>query len=172
VRERLSAENVEHGNIKLLHFADMRYAGQAYEIRIPFDESESSGSLADKLRGAITAFHVSHKDLYGYSYQGTELIELVNLGVTGLGVLKRPQLPERAKGDANPQAAFKRNASVYFYQAKKVLECPVYNRDALQAGNVIQGPAIVEQYDSTTVVDVGWQGKMDRWGNITLDKIS
>jgi N-methylhydantoinase A len=74
----------------------MRYAGQAYEIRVPFDEGEQPRPLADRLRGAIAAFHVSHKDLYGYSYEGTELIELVNLGVTGLGLLRRPQLPEGA----------------------------------------------------------------------------
>ena len=172
VRERLGEENVERDNIRLLHFADMRYAGQAYEIRIQFDESDPSRSLADKLRGAITTFHGSHKDLYGYSYEGIELIELVNLGVTGLGVLKRPQLPERGKGGADPKAAFKQNASVYLYQAQKVVECPVFQREALQAGNIIKGPAIIEQYDSTTVVDIGWTGTMDRWGNITLDKVS
>jgi N-methylhydantoinase A len=61
---------------------------------------------------------------------------------------------------------------VYFYKAHDVLECPIYSRDTLQAGNLIPGPAIIEQYDSTTVVDLGWQGQMDRWGNITLEKIS
>jgi N-methylhydantoinase A/oxoprolinase/acetone carboxylase beta subunit len=41
----------------------------------------------------------------------------------------------------------------------------------LQAGNVIAGPAIIEQYDATTVVDMGWQGQVDRWGNVVLEKI-
>ena len=171
VRARLDQEGVGPQDVRLLHFADMRYAGQAYEIRVPFDEGQPQRPLAEMLRGAIAAFHVSHKDLYGYSYEGTELIELVNLGVTGLGLLKRPQLPERRQGGTSPQAALKARTPVYFSQARDAVECPIYSWAALQAGNVIPGPAIIEQYDSTTVVDVGWRAEMDRWGNMALAKI-
>ena len=167
---RLNEEGVRRQNVRLLHFADMRYAGQAYEIRVPFAEGQGR-PLEDVLRDAIAAFHVSHKDLYGYSYEGVEMIELVNLGVTGFGLLRRPQLPERRHAGKSPQPALKTHTRVYFSQAHDAVECPVYNRDELCAGNVISGPAIIEQYDSTTVIDIGWQGQMDRWGNIALSKI-
>jgi N-methylhydantoinase A len=171
VRARLNQEGVAPQNVRLLHFADMRYAGQAYEIRVPFDEGPPQRPLAEMLRVGIAAFHLSHKDLYGYSYEGAELIELVNLGVTGLGLLKRPRLPERRQGDASPQAALKARTPVHFSQARDAVECPIYSWAALQAGNIIQGPAIIEQYDSTTVVEVGWQAEMDQWGNLALAKI-
>jgi N-methylhydantoinase A len=166
---RLNEESVKPQNVRLLHFADMRYAGQAYEIRVPFAEHQKR-PLGDTLREAIAAFHAGHKDLYGYSYEGVEMIELVNLGVTGFGLLKRPQLPERREGDRSPQAALKGQTRVYLSQAGDAVECPVYDRDGLLAGNVIRGPAIIEQYDSTTVIDIGWQGHMERCGNLTLSK--
>lgn len=171
IRTRLTEEGIRTEATQLRHFVDMRYAGQAYEIRVPLPIVQDAHSLEGRIRAAIAVFHTSHKDLYGYSYEGKELIELVNLGVTGLGLLPRPRVPELSAGGPNPQAACREQTTVYFPQTRAVVDCPVYTRAALQAGNVIAGPAIIEQYDSTTVVDMGWQGQVDRWGNLVLGKI-
>ncbi len=91
VSERLQGEGFGLEGMVVQHFVDMRYAGQAYEIRIPLPAD--AAPIATRLRAALDSFHHSHKDLYGYSYLGKQLVELVNVGVTGLGLLKRPQVP-------------------------------------------------------------------------------
>ena len=134
-------------------------------------ERTGSGSLpTESLHKSIADFHVSHKDLYGYSYEGIELVELVNVGVTGLGLLKRPQIPALEKSDASPKAALKEETDVFFPQTGGTMRCPVYSRSKLNAGSEITGPAIVEQYDSTTVVNPGWRGRVDEWGSLILSK--
>jgi N-methylhydantoinase A len=170
ITARLGEEGITSEAIKLEQFADLRYAGQAYEIRVPLVTSSANSSLETRFQQAIMTFHASHKDLYGYSYQGKELIELVNLGVTGLGLLSRPRVPELPVGGPDSQAALAERTHVYFSQARDFVDCPVYNRSALRAANVVTGPAIVAQYDATTVVDLGWQGQVDRWGTLVLTK--
>lgn len=168
VRTRLAAEGFTTAGMVLQHFVDMRYGGQAYEIRVPI--SATAADLAGRLRRAIESFHVSHKDLYGCSYEGKQLVELVNVGVTGLGLLKRPQIPATQVAGADASAARRGRAAVHFPQEKGIVECPVYDRGRLRAGNEIAGPAIVEQYDSTTVVNPGWRGRLDPWGTLVLTK--
>lgn len=168
VTERLVGEGFGPDTIDLTHFVDMRYGGQAYEIRVPLNASgdEKSALLSD----AITAFHISHKDLYGYSYEGREPVELVNVGVTGLGLLQRPKIPVAEPGDKSPETALRRTTEVYFPQSRGKVSCPIYVRAKLRSGNVIAGPAIVEQYDSTTVINPEWHGRLDEWGSLVLTK--
>ena len=170
VTERLAAEGFKDDGIQLQHFFDMRYGGQAYEIRIPLERT-GGGKLSKKaLQKSIADFHVSHKDLYGYSYEGIELVELVNVGVTGFGLLKRPQIPALEKSGKSPDAALKEEADVFFPQTGGTMKSPVYSRSKLNAGSEVMGPAIVEQYDSTTVVNPGWLGRVDEWGSLILSK--
>ena len=167
---RLTTEGFEGAGIELQHFVDMRYGGQAYEIRIPLSRTGGGSLPREALQESIANFHISHRDLYGYSYEGIELVELVNVGVTGLGLLKRPQIPELQKADASPEAALKEETDVFFPQSGGTMKCPVYMRSKLGAGSEIKGPAIVEQYDSTTVVNPGWTGRVDEWGTLILRK--
>jgi N-methylhydantoinase A len=165
VRERLAEEGFAADGMRLDAFADLRYAGQAYEIRVPLDGG--AVSHADAVAAAIARFHASHHDLYGYSYEGRELVELVNVGVTGLGVLSRPALPE-IPSRTGPSLEPVESAKAYFPGAGAFLECAIHERTALRAGDAIAGPAIVEQYDSTTVIDPGWHATVDRFGNMNL----
>jgi N-methylhydantoinase A len=168
VTERLVGEGFGPDTIDLTHFVDMRYGGQAYEIRVPLNASGDEKSA--RLSEAITAFHISHKDLYGYSYEGREPVELVNIGVTGLGLLRRPKIPIAEPGDKSPETALRTTTEVYFPQSRGKVSCPVYVRAKLRSGNVIAGPAIVEQYDSTTVINPEWHGRLDEWGSLVLTK--
>lgn len=168
VAERLGEEGFAGDTITLQHFADMRYGGQAYEIRVPLARGSAKELDPGSVTQAISAFHVAHRDLYGYSYEGREPVELVNVGVTGLGLLKRPDLPPAELGSPDPKAALRTETDVYFPRAGGRLRCPVYVRERLQPGAEIEGPAIVEQYDSTTVVNPGWHGRVDEWGTLVL----
>ena len=168
VAARLEDEGLLTQETRLDHFVDMRYAGQAYEIRIPLSINSATAGIQDHIQQAITRFHASHKDLYGYSYAGKELVELVNVGVTGLGLLKRPHVPQAQPAGTNPEHARTGQTAVYF--SKSTLDTPVYDRSALQTGNELSGPAIIQQYDATTVVEPGWSGRVDQWGTLRLER--
>lgn len=168
VAERLGTEGFRRETMHLEHFLDLRYGGQAYEVRVPL--APGGATPAARVRAAIAAFHAAHQDLYGYSYEGREPVELVNVGVTGLGLLARPQVPALDAGESSAAHAQRTTASVWFAQQRGEMDCPVYVRDQLRAGNTLEGPAIVEQYDSTTVVNPGWHGRMDEWGSLVLSK--
>ena len=170
VTARLEEEGLLTQGTQLHHFVDMRYAGQAYEIRVPLPPRAETEPIQSHIQQALTTFHHSHNDLYGYSYAGKELVELVNVGVTGLGLLKRPHVPEVQTTNTNPEQALTGRTHVYFAQDKSRVNCPVYDRAALQAGNEIAGPAIIQQYDSTTVVEPGWSSSVDPWGTLLLNK--
>ena len=168
VTARLEDEGLLTQATRLNHFVDMRYAGQAYEIRIPLSIDSATSEIQTHIQRAITKFHASHKDLYGYSYAGKELVELVNVGVTGLGLLKRPHVPQAQPAGKSPEQARTGQTAVYF--SKSTLDTPVYDRSALQAGNELSGPAIIQQYDATTVVEPGWSGRVDQWGTLRLER--
>ena len=168
VTARLEDEGLLTQATRLNHFVDMRYAGQAYEIRVPVSIDSATADIQAHIQQAITTFHASHKDLYGYSYAGKELVELVNVGVTGLGLLKRPHVPQAQPAGESPEHARTGQTAVYF--SKSTLDTPVYDRSALQTGNELSGPAIIQQYDSTTVVEPGWSGRVDQWGTLRLER--
>ena len=168
VTARLEDEGLLTQATRLNHFVDMRYAGQAYEIRVPVSIDSATSDIQAHIQQAITTFHASHKDLYGYSYAGKELVELVNVGVTGLGLLKRPHVPQAQPAGESPEHARTGQTAVYF--SKSTLDTPVYDRSALQTGNELSGPAIIQQYDSTTVVEPGWSGRVDQWGTLRLER--
>jgi len=168
VKENLFSEGFNSDNIELQHFVDMRYGGQAYEVRLPFLNDTSS--TEDKLQQAISDFHSSHQDLYGYSYEGRELVELVNVGVTGLGLLERPKIRKQKIAGKSPVQAMRGKSQVYFPQTQGRVECPIFSRELLVAGNEIIGPAIIEQYDSTTVLNPDWVARLDEWGCLVLSR--
>lgn len=173
VRIRLEEEGLRTRGTQLRQFVDMRYAGQAYEIRIPLPDAADATTAAgvrERVVQAIETFHDSHKDLYGYAYAGKELVEVVNVGVTGLGLIERPNVPEAQPGGSDPVSACTGRTQVYFPQGRDRLDCPVYDRASLRAGNLVRGPAIIQQYDSTTVVEPDWQAVVDGWGTLRLDK--
>ena len=168
VTARLEDEGLLTQATRLDHFVDMRYAGQAYEIRVPLAIDPATPDIQTHIQRAIVAFHASHKDRYGYSYAGKELVELVNLGVTGLGLLTRPHVPQAQPAGTSPEHARTGQTAVYF--SKSTLDTPVYDRSALQTGNELSGPAIIQQYDATTVVEPGWSGRVDQWGTLRLER--
>ena len=168
VTARLEDEGLLTQATRLDHFVDMRYAGQAYEIRVPLAIDRATPDIQTHIQRAIVAFHASHKDRYGYSYAGKELVELVNVGVTGLGLLTRPHVPQAQPAGKSPEPARTGQTAVYF--SKSTLDTPVYDRSALQTGNELSGPAIIQQYDATTVVEPGWSGRVDQWGTLRLER--
>jgi N-methylhydantoinase A len=143
---------------------DARYIGQAYELPIqtvrPFNE--------DALREIKGQFHLAHKSIYGYSSEDEE-VEIVNLRVVGRGITSKPTFPKKPKGRReNPREATTSSRLVHLNEEKNGEECPIYNREKLHCGDMLRGPAIVEQYDSTTVIFPKWTCEVDEYGNLRL----
>jgi N-methylhydantoinase A len=157
----LMRDGIEASRIRLVREADIRYAGQSMEVRVTAPGGAVDGSF---LAGLIGAFNAAHLKTFGYHYAGQQKIELVNLCVSGFGVIERPQMPKLAARDGKPAAKSRR--AVYFGSAFQ--ETPVYDRASLPSGGRIDGPAVVEEFGSTTVVFPGQHLEVDPHGILLI----
>jgi N-methylhydantoinase A len=129
-------------------YVDMRYVGQSWKLRIPITDRDLQRI---DLRGVKRSFDVQHNRAYGYSCPD-EPAEVVNVGVLAIGDLPRLHLKTVGQGSKSPGEAKKGERPVYFQEEGKFIQTPVFNRYLLRAKNFINGPAIIEEMDSTTVI--------------------
>jgi N-methylhydantoinase A len=149
-RGSLAEQGVETERIALLRSVEARYLGEAHELSL-----EVAGAF-DPV-AAAAAFHDAHERAYGYAYRSGEVIEFVNWKVTGLGLIDRPSLELAVPtGVGSGEPAGTRGGYT------------VYRREGLPAGFSASGPAIVDEYGSTTVVEDGFSFTVDRFGNLVL----
>jgi N-methylhydantoinase A len=99
-----------------------------------------------------------------------EPVECVNLRLTALGVIPKPQLRRLVPGGSDAQAARKSARPVFFAEAGGYVSCPVYDRYHLGDGCVLEGPAIVEELDSTTTIHPGYRATVDPFGNLHVKR--
>jgi N-methylhydantoinase A len=144
--DTLMRDGIERSRMRLVREADVRYAGQSMEVRVP-----APGGAVDAafLATLIDTFNAAHKRTFGYNYAGQQKIEIVNFCVSGFGLIERPELPKLAKRDGATPAR-KAVRPVFFDGAFH--DTPVYDRASLLPGFRIDGPAVVEEFGSTTVV--------------------
>src|SRR3984957_15856306 len=150
----LMRDGIEASRIRLVREADIRYAGQSMEVRV----TAPSGAVnAPFLSALIGAFNAAHRRTFGCDYAGQQKIELVNLCVSGFGLIERPQMPKLAGGTGNP--APKSSRAVYF--GTGFVDTPVFDRASLPPAGRVNGPAVVEEFGSTTVVFPGQYLEVD-----------
>jgi len=159
-RERLSAESVPAEQMSLQRLVDMRYLGQWRSLTVAV-------SAPVDLKEAIDRFHSEHERAYNYRRDDAP-VEIYRLSVRALGVTPKPQLKryEPVAGTAQPQAS----RPVHFDASGDAVETACYLRSELSAGATLDGPAIIDQFDSTTVVPPGWRVKVDEWLNIRMHR--
>ncbi len=165
-RSALAREGVPASDMTFEWHADVRYVGQSYELSV----SLPPGHLdAATLTGVSDAFHVEHERAYGHKAV-EEPVELVNLRVTALGDIAKPSLREvgAENGADGAHGAVKETRKVYFAESGGLIDCRVYDRYRLGEGDSIEGPAIVEEVDSTTVIHPGTAANVDRFGNLLI----
>jgi N-methylhydantoinase A len=145
----LVADGVEASRCRVVREADIRYQGQSMEVRVP-----APGGPVDAkfIRSLLENFHAAHRKAFGYDYAGKQKAELVNFCVSGFGMLERPALP---KLEPRSGAAGRNPMRPVFFDGAWV-ETPIHERAALPAGHRIDGPAVIEEFGSTTVV---WPGQ-------------
>jgi N-methylhydantoinase A len=163
-RDELAAQDFAGSQVQSVRSVDMRYRGQAYELTV---SAPAGGVDAAWVEAVAHRFHLQHETTFGHSAPGTP-VEIVSLRVTARGLLPRPAMKE-AKPAAGPvEAAMAGRRLVWFAPEGAEPECRIFDRYRLGAGHEFAGPAIVEEMDSTTVVDPGWKAKVDRFGNLIL----
>ncbi|MDQ1603995.1 MAG: N-methylhydantoinase [Actinomycetota bacterium] len=162
----LDREGFAASEHRFLRTADLRYAGQAFEVRVPVPDSELDRSAADEV---ASAFHRAHARLYGYSFEADarQVVEWVNLRVTGVGPIERPPVQEVAPGDGDPERARTGVRRVFFDTA---IDAPLYDRPGLLAGDRVHGPAVIEEFGSTVPLHPGFIAVVDRIGNLRVNK--
>ncbi|MET0867518.1 MAG: hydantoinase/oxoprolinase family protein [Pseudorhodoplanes sp.] len=143
---RLQADGIAKDRIRLVREADLRYAGQSMEVRVVAPAGGVNRGFADAL---IDAFHSAHRRNFGYDYKAEQTIEIVNFCVSGFGMIERPSLP-KLPAKAGAKAAPKGSRPVYFDNAMH--ETAIFDRATLPPGAKLEGPAIVEEFGSTSVV--------------------
>jgi N-methylhydantoinase A len=152
--EELINEGLEENNIYIEEYLDMRYEGQSYELIIPFSEHY------------IDSFHNYHKQLYGYSNREKK-VEIVNLRVRGVGRREKLELNYETRSSKKlHENAYIDKRKVYF--EGRLIDTNVFDRKFLSYGNTIQGPAIIVEYSSTTVIPPFATAEIDRFKNINI----
>jgi len=152
-------------SVQLQLSADVRYVGQAYEVNVPVPRSQlTQGDI-----GLMNhEFHSRHHKIYGHSAE-SEPTEIVNLRATAVGLVPKPKTKRYALSSPSARRAKKFQRRVFF-EEHGFVNCPVYGRSLLKAGNVIKGPAIVEQLDATTVAYPDQRVRVDRYLNLVLEE--
>lgn len=165
--DKLIADNMKEEEIIIQRVADCRYEGQGYEMRVPVVGGEVNEETIEKMK---EAFHVAHKKQFGRSFRQVA-IEIVNIRVIGTGKIEDLEPIKIEKGDGNINGAVVDERIVTFKVDEKPVKmsAKVYDRIKLRAGDEIVGPAIINQMDTTVVVEPGCVGKVNDCGIIIID---
>ncbi len=162
---QLKAQNVPDDLVEIQWSADIRYAGQSYELNTPVTRKETL-TQAD-MAEVIDRFHQLHYRIYAYG-SAEETVEFINLRVGAIGKVPPVSFVRRDKAGNDPSAA-RKNPRPVFYPAHGFIDTAVYERDLLQPGNVVSGPCLVEEIASTSVLTPGAKGTVDEYGNIIVE---
>jgi N-methylhydantoinase A len=160
----MTQENVREADIAFVRQIDMRYHGQSYELTVGVPEGRLDASDLDSV---VAQFHREHDRAYGHSAPD-EPVELVNLRLTAVGRIAKPRLREIDSTRVGKGSAVKATRPVFFAESNGFVDCPIYDRYLLGAGTTLEGPAVVEEFDTTTVLHPGYVATVDRFGNLLL----
>jgi N-methylhydantoinase A len=159
-RELLRAEGVSESEMILERSIDMRYLGQWRSLTIGI------GSPVTSLESAIAQFHAEHERVHNYRRDGAP-VEIYRLNLRAIGAVEKAELPSYPLDGGRPPVERERRP-VLFEQVDEPIETPVFDRSELAAGTEFEGPAIIDQLDSTTVVPPDVAARVDEWLNIRM----
>jgi N-methylhydantoinase A len=165
-RAAVAESRIAVADVAVQRAADMRYVGQehAVTVELPIELFQRQDRDGIKQR-----FDAVHETRYGYSAPA-EKAEIVSLRSAVTGLLRKPAFEPIATGDAAPVTqALRGTRGVYFNEAGRFVDTPSYDRAQLFAGNRIAGPALIEEYASTTVVHPGDVVTVDAYGDLVID---
>ena len=159
-RDDLRRDGFSNSDIRVERALDLRYAGQGYEVTMAC----TAGQTAD-LAALRKTFDVEHKALFGHMAPD-EPVEVVSYRVRGVGVVPPVAMPQ-FKAEGRPLSDALIEARPVRFDGLAV-SCPVYQREKLDVGATLRGPAILDQFDCTTVICAGQTARVDQWKNLIV----
>ena len=158
---QLERNNIPIKDRRMKKSMDMRYVGQSHELSVTVTGIQD-------LESAVNRFHGVHERYYGYSMPKEE-VAIVNYRLVAMGVRSKPEIKPIDRLSDDSSQAVKGVRQVHFKEDGWT-RCSVYDRECLQPGNIVDGPCVVEEWDTTTVVNKGYSGRIDSYGNIVLTR--
>ena len=163
--EHLNKDGFEEKKINTYRSLEMRYVGQIHECTVNIDFFEITEETLENIK---EAFHNRHEELYTYSEKDSP-VELVNIESTIYGRIDRPNYSElENKGQKNDALKISRN--LIFSEKGNSLKTPVYDGNKLSPGNLIDGPAVVEEDTTTLVIESGWFLELHKSGTYIIKR--
>ncbi|GGQ22599.1 hydantoinase/oxoprolinase family protein [Streptosporangium pseudovulgare] len=163
-RDWFEQEGVEAAERSVLRTAELRYAGQNYEIPVPVPD----GPITEEtVLAVLTAFAAEHRRLYGYDAPG-DPVEAVTLRLQATGSVPRAELPREEAAGPDAAASLIGTRAMHVPELGGYVEVPVHRREAMRPGNRLEGPAVIEQMDTTTVLLPGDRLTVDAHSNLVI----
>jgi N-methylhydantoinase A len=186
----LRTEGFPDAQHRFVRTADLRYFGQAFEVRVAVPDGPFEAATAEEV---ARRFHAEHRALYGYDFAADpdQQVEWVNLRVSGIGPIQRPEIKRHGPGGFDAQAPGRLRTSttgapvvevrakgaskppgrpVCFEPGNGYVETPVYWREDLDPGTTLSGPAILEEFGSTVPVHPGFDVRVDAFRNLIVTR--
>jgi N-methylhydantoinase A len=163
-RADLHSEGFQDEDIKIEPYMDLRYAGQGYELTVPCPMPPLTKHDLVLMRGRFDTLHEQNS---GHKAE-TEPVELVSLRLISLGLVPQAKLSPGKVTGRKVEAAKTSERKVFFGKERGMLNTQVYNREKLEPGHRIDGPAIVEQLDTTTVIHPEQEATVDEYRNLIV----
>jgi N-methylhydantoinase A/oxoprolinase/acetone carboxylase beta subunit len=164
---RLDEDGIAAERVVVQRIVDARYLGQGYELRVDVGSGAIDDAWVERLRAA---FHDVHEREFTRRFEDAD-IEIPNIRVRGIGLMPELAMPAVETGGESPEGALRHEGEAWFLVGGSLERVPTryYDRTALKAGNRLEGPAIISQYDSTTVIPPGVGARVDPSGNIVIE---
>ena len=165
---QFAVDKIDKKRIRLERIVDARYEGQGYELRV---DAPAGGPIDAKwLKAVKNEFHAAHEKEFSRRFEDVD-VQIANIRVRAIGQMPGLKPVNVKKGTATPpKGALKLTADAWFEKNGKPakFKTKFYERTELLAGNKIQGPAIITQFDSTSVVPPGYSAEVDKHGNLII----
>jgi N-methylhydantoinase A len=167
LRSRLNEGGFRNGDSKIEINADMRYVGQHYELNIQLPLNEVSG--VPGIGGLAEKFSDTHETAYGYCNSALP-VEIAGLRVDAIGRLTKPSLPEIASVSRKLEPSGNRKVSLALGQPP--VNADIYQRADLCFGDMIAGPVIIEQMDTTTLILDKQRAQVSAYGFLRITELN
>jgi N-methylhydantoinase A len=167
-REELRAEGMNPANGRFARELDLRYTGQGYELRTPLEGLFGTLLTEESLAAVRTRFDERHAQIHGHAARERP-VELVSYRLrVRVTVPKFEPVQEPLPASPRPiETAIKGRRRLHL-PGKESVNAILYERERLEIGAAVSGPAIIEQLDATTVLPPGWSGRVDGYRNLIL----
>jgi N-methylhydantoinase A len=164
-RQEVLSSNVKVGEVTAIRSADMRYVGQEHAVLVQIPAKLATEEDRKEIK---KRFDAAHQLRYSHSAP-EEKAELVSLRLTMIGSVSKPALTVvQAKGKTPPNESMRGSRKVYFASTKAFVDTPIYSREKLLAGNMIEGPCVIEEYASNIPVPPEFTVEIEKHGNVYL----